>query len=171
MIDMILTDDQMTREILRDAYEIGATYSRDPSTQNGAILVGHNGDILSTGYNRFPDGVHVTPDRLERPKKYAFVMHAEVDSILSAARERKQLVGSVLYQPWFACDRCATVIIAAGVTKCIGHRQAREKIHPNWMEAILYGDEMLDEAGVIREYYDGEIGDVETRFNYETWKP
>ena len=35
-----------------------STWSKDPSTQTGAVIVGEGKVILSTGYNGLPRGVH-----------------------------------------------------------------------------------------------------------------
>lgn len=68
-----------------------ASKSRDPSTQVGCVLAAQIPEQLSSlrsnatiytplgsGYNRFPPGVELTPNRLNsRPDKYMFTVHAE----------------------------------------------------------------------------------------------
>lgn len=45
--------------------------SKDESTQIGAIIVGKDKEIRSTGYNSFPRGLDDNrPERQERPQKY-----------------------------------------------------------------------------------------------------
>ena len=60
--------------------------SKDESTQIGAIIVGKDKEIVSTGYNSFPRGL--TDDiksRQERPEKYYWFEHAERNAIYNAA--------------------------------------------------------------------------------------
>ena len=45
--------------------------SKDNSTQIGAVIVGEDNEVLSTGYNSFPRGMDDTvSERQERPEKY-----------------------------------------------------------------------------------------------------
>ena len=45
--------------------------SKDNSTQIGAVIVGEDNEVLSTGYNSFPRGMDDTvSERQERPGKY-----------------------------------------------------------------------------------------------------
>ena len=45
--------------------------SKDQSTQIGAVIVGEDKEVLSTGYNSFPRGLDDSlPERQERPEKY-----------------------------------------------------------------------------------------------------
>ena len=41
-----------------------ATWSKDPNTQVGAVVVGSKGQILSQGYNGFPRGIKDSNRRL-----------------------------------------------------------------------------------------------------------
>jgi len=63
-----------------------ATKSKDPSSKIGAVIV-KDDRVISTGYNGFPIGVSDSQERyLNRETKYKFVVHAEHNSILTAAR-------------------------------------------------------------------------------------
>ena len=62
------------------------TRSKD-TTKIGAVIVGPDREIRSTGYNGFPRGVNDdVPERHERPFKYFYTPHAELNAILNAAR-------------------------------------------------------------------------------------
>ena len=56
--------------------------SKDQKTHHGAVIVGPNNEIRSTGYNSFvrrlKDDV---PERQERPEKYHWFEHAERNAI------------------------------------------------------------------------------------------
>jgi dCMP deaminase len=169
-----MTDGELmdTREYLRIAYRTSSLYSDDPRTQNGAVLVPVN-DQPIVGVNRLPDGVKKWAGRLERPAKYKWIEHAERVAILKAACQGVATEGATLYCPWFACPDCARAIIFAGITKVIGHRQAMDR--KLWADDIEIGNTMLDEHGVIREYFDGPVFDKDNytiiRFDGQLWTP
>ena len=157
-------------EYLRLAYCAAAAGSDDPSTHNGAVLVLPTGFSFS-GSNHFPRGVIKSADRLERPKKYAYMEHAERDVILKAALAGGMTKGATLYVPWYACADCARAIIGAGISRVVGHKQMFDKTPERWRASIADGYAMLDEAGVIREQYDGSVGGVRVLFDGEWWTP
>ena len=56
--------------------------SKDERTKIGAVIVGKNKEIVSTGYNSFPRGINdFKPERQERPEKYYWFEHAERNAI------------------------------------------------------------------------------------------
>ena len=61
--------------------------SKDIKTKIGAVIVGKDNEILSTGYNSFPRGLDDNVvQRQERPEKYFWFEHAERNAIYNAAR-------------------------------------------------------------------------------------
>ena len=51
--------------------ELVATWSKDPSTKTGAIVVGPDREIRATGYNGLVRGVDDNkPERMERPASF-----------------------------------------------------------------------------------------------------
>jgi dCMP deaminase len=153
--------------LLKDAYLHAQKISPDPSTKNGAVLVGKHGQPIAYGVNRFPTGVAETESRLtDKDTKYRFVVHAENGAIFSAAKHGNKADGSTLYCPFYACSECAKAIINGGVKRVVGHVQlmALASGHRTWVESIVFGWDRLHEAGVQCDLYDGIIG-VTTRFN------
>lgn len=74
------------RRFLKIAREV-ATWSKDPSTQVGAVIVDPDQRVVSLGYNGLPCGVSDSRDLLDdRVAKYATVIHAEQNALLFAAR-------------------------------------------------------------------------------------
>jgi deoxycytidylate deaminase len=165
-------------DFIRAAYLYGGAHSDDKSTQNGAILV-RDGGIIAYGANRFPPGVEVSDERLERLLKYSFMEHAERDVILDAVNRGISTKGTTMYVPWFACADCGRAIIRAGVSKVIGHtgpekwylEDKRGKNHTDWNESIKLALQMFDEAGVEYGWIDDKIGGVELIFGEKTRKP
>lgn len=163
-------------ELLRNLYRFAELNSDDLSNQNAALIL--DGDeIVSIACNCIPPGVTKTMDRIaQRPKKYAFIEHAERGAIYLAARKGHKLEGTTMVCPWFACADCARAIVLAGITKVIGHKQrmqmtnlGRENVvdtvDNRWTKAVDDGDAILQEAGVELEYYDGPVGPVNILVN------
>ena len=134
------------------AAEHQATKSKDRSTQVGAIIVGPDQEIRSTGFNRFPRGVDDNvEERHERPLKYLYTEHAERNAIYNAARIGTALLGSTLvlnFCPW-PCTGCARGVIQSGVARVIGYKNCPfPGKGDQWDEDLAVAKEMLEEAGV-----------------------
>lgn len=135
-----------------------STWSKDPSTQVGAILVNHEGHVVGTGYNGFPRGVEDTEERLnDRETKYGLVVHAEVNAILQAGHDAE---GATLYvYPSFMlppiCGECAKVAITAGVRGIVGYNpDPNDKRVKRWADSISVAKTMWDEVGLDVRSYD-----------------
>jgi dCMP deaminase len=159
--------------MLRFAYIRAQRLSNDPATQNGAILVPKGYEPITSGVNAIPGNVVISAERLERPQKYTFIEHAERAAIYEAARHGIKTNGATLFCPWFACADCARAIILAGIKHVVGHKQAMDQTPERWQKSIDEGNKMLDEAGVVREYFDGQIftSDFTILFNGRLWTP
>lgn len=155
---------------LRLAYAYASAFSDDPSTHNGAVLITENNEQI-LGANHLPRGVVATADRFERPKKYAYMEHAERDVILKAAQAGYKTEGAILFVPWYACADCARAIIGAGIREVVGHKQMFDRTPERWKASIADGDAMLEEAGILCTQHDGPIGRVRVLFDGEFWEP
>ena len=138
---------------LRHVY-LAATKSKDPSSKLGAVLV-KDGIIISEGYNGFPRGVVDSFERYSnREEKYKYVVHAEANSILNAARNGISTKGSILYTNGMPCNECAKSIIQAGVIEVV--------IHAGWpmgkLKGIGTGNKKWDDAAKITSNMFGECG-------------
>ena len=97
-----------------------ASWSKDPSTQVGAVVANGRNKILSIGYNGFPIGVRDDiPQRFDRPQKYQWTEHAERNAIYSAAEEGISLKGSTLYCNYFPCSDCMRAVIQSGIIEIV----------------------------------------------------
>lgn len=135
-----------------------AAGSRDQSTKVGAMIVGPDGEIRSTGYNGFPRGVNDSINtRYERPLKYKWTEHAERNAIFHAARFGAMCKGCTLFSTHYPCTDCARAIIQAGIIKIILKRQPDCEFKDRWNEDALVAAEMLSEAKIIVEEYDVEL--------------
>jgi dCMP deaminase len=133
--------------------------SKDESTQIGAIIVGKDKEIVSTGYNSFPRGL--TDDiksRQERPEKYYWFEHAERNAIYNAARIGVSTKGTTMYLSCgVPCSDCARGIINSGITRIFCERGGSTTNTPKWDESAERSWEMFDEAGVKVCFYDDEF--------------
>jgi len=124
-----------------------ASWSKDPSTQVGAVTVGNKKEVLSQGFNGFPRGIIDSEDRYNnRETKYKYVVHAEMNAIYNATYSGVSLDGAVLYVYGLPiCSECAKGIIQVGIKKVIIEKS---KELDNWNESVALSKEMFDEAGV-----------------------
>ncbi|KKU09763.1 MAG: Deoxycytidylate deaminase [Candidatus Woesebacteria bacterium GW2011_GWB1_45_5] len=162
---------ERTREYITEAYKFAAVNSTDRSTQNGAILVDGSGIPVAWGANHFPRGVAETPERLERPTKYIYVVHAEHEAVLDAAKHGVKTEGLSMYGNWVACNECAKSIIDSGIVKVVGHKKPYDLSPDHWKEPIKIAIGMFEEAGVLYELWEGDIGGVEVLFNGQPFRP
>ena len=124
-----------------------STWSKDPSTKVGCVVVGEDREIRSTGFNGFPRGINDDEDRLmDREKKYPLICHAEENAIMHAARIGVSLKDSTAYVTWPPCSRCARSLIQAGIKEIVYPETG--KIPERWIEDFTISDSMLNEAGV-----------------------
>lgn len=92
--------------------------SKDQSTKVGAVVADPDTHrILATGFNGFPPGVNDTAARWQRPLKYKYVVHAEANAILTAARFGVPIAGADLYVTLPPCSDCAKLLAAAGIRR------------------------------------------------------
>ncbi|BAS68162.1 MAG: CMP deaminase [Gammaproteobacteria bacterium] len=124
-----------------------STWSKDPSTQVGAVTVGSKKEVLSQGFNGFPRGIDDTEARYnDRDTKYKFVVHAEMNAIYNATYSGTSLDGATLYVYGLPiCSECAKGIIQVGIKKVIIQKS---KELDNWNDSVKLSKQMFDEAGV-----------------------
>ncbi len=118
-----------------------ASYSKDPSTQTGAVIVDYAHNIRGTGYNGFAPGVKDTEERLNnRAIKYEMVIHCEVNAAIG-----KNVKGCILYTwPFMSCSRCAAQMIRHGIVEVV----APYDDNPRWVESFKLATEQFNEVGI-----------------------
>lgn len=126
-----------------------ASWSKDPSTKTGAVIVDRERRIISTGYNGFPRGVLDHPSRLEnREEKYKIIVHCERNAMLFA---REPLQNTTLYTyPFLSCSVCAGMMIQAGIRRHVAPRSD----NPRWGENAQLTMQILAESGVELDLLD-----------------
>ncbi len=124
-----------------------STWSKDPSTQVGAVTIGRKKEVLSQGFNGFPRGIHDTDERYnDREAKYKFVVHAEMNAIYNATYSGTSLDGATLYVYGLPiCSECAKGIIQVSIKRVVIEKS---KELDNWNQSVEFSQEMFTEAGV-----------------------
>lgn len=158
-----------TREITKmtdvpdwDTYFMSMIYliamrSKDRNTHIGAVIVGPDNEIRSTGYNSFPRDVYdAVESRQIAPEKYYWIEHAERNAIYNAARIGTALKGCRMYTNGLPCMDCARGVIQAGITTVIVDKRWHEGNGEKWVEHAKRSEVMLTEAGVKIKYYVGD---------------
>ena len=94
-----------------------ASWSKDPSTKVGAVIVNDKKQVISMGYNGFPRGVHDCKERYnDRVVKLQFVAHAERNALDNALVDAE---GATLYSTLYPCSECAKGIIQRGIKRVV----------------------------------------------------
>lgn len=134
-----------------------STWSKDPSTKVGAVLVNDLNQVIGHGYNGFARRIADTDERLNnRELKYKLVVHAEVNAIIQAGLAAR---GSRLYvYPSFMtppiCHDCCKAAIQAGIVGIVGYLpdESDPRVQ-RWKDSIAISRDMWNEAGLwIRTY-------------------
>lgn len=131
---------------MRLAREV-SSWSKDPGTHVGAVIVGDDRRILSTGYNGFPAGIADSPERLEdRTFKIRHTVHAELNAILNASKKGVGLEGSAIYVHGLPpCSACAKAVVQAGIRRVYYCSPIAKDA---WEEEWAYSSRIFDECGV-----------------------
>ena len=125
--------------------ELVASWSKDPSTKVGAVIVDHRQRVVSVGFNGLPRGIEDTEELLnDRAVKYEMIMHAEVNAILFSNRP---LEGCTLYATHPPCPRCAAVICQSGISTVVTTEPSEDYLS-RWKESCDISLSLYKGAGV-----------------------
>lgn len=163
--------DNWTQYYMTLAYLV-AMKSKDKSSKIGAVIVGRENQIISTGYNGIPRGVNDDiEERHLKPEKYEFFEHAERNSIFQSARYGIELQGSTLYTQKMPCTDCMRGIIQSGIYKVWIHDNNGQEMGSRWIESAKYSKEMAEESGVeICSYRGSLISEIKGFFDGKEFK-
>ena len=104
-----------------------STWSKDPSTQTGAVIVDKNNKVISVGFNGFPSQMNDDPALYaNREEKYSRIVHCEMNALLFAQRD---VTGCTLYTyPFISCDRCMVHMLQSGITRFVAPAPTEEQL-------------------------------------------
>jgi dCMP deaminase len=128
------------QRFMKLAYEL-VSWSSD-RTKVGAVIVGSEKNIISTGYNGFPKGVLENDLRKSPEYKAFFTCHAEQNAIDLA---KSDLNGAILVTTHEPCAQCARSIIQKGI-KTVYFCESMD--NERWYDSLTVSRLMLNEAGV-----------------------
>lgn len=135
--------DKWHLRFLRLAREV-ASWSKDPSTQVGCVIVDQSRRVVSLGFNGLPAGLHDTAERLlNRDLKLALTIHAEENALLFAGRPVHGCVAFVTRHP---CAHCAAKLIQSGIGAVI--YLTNPDFDRRWADNLAISAHALAEAGV-----------------------
>jgi len=95
-------------------------WTEDRDFKVGAVIVGPDLEIRSTGFNGLPRGIKADDEsRFDRTsgEKFFWFEHAERNAIYNAARFGAAIAGCTLYVNRFPCADCARAIVQSGIKK------------------------------------------------------
>ena len=131
-------------KFLNLAQYVSREWSKDPSTQVGAVAVGVTPNLFAVGYNGFPPGILDTDKRLaDREMKYKLTNHAEVNALANAKFEITQM-----YCTHIPCIRCAVNILAYRSIKHVKAWLPTEDYMSRWSDDVEASTRLFVEAGV-----------------------
>ena len=97
--------------------ETVAVKSKDPSSKMGCVIVDKNKRVVSLGYNGMLQGAEESKMTLsERPMKYYFAIHSEMNAILFAHQD---LTGCTIYNRVATCENCLKYCLQAGIKRFV----------------------------------------------------
>ena len=119
-------------------------WSKDPSTQVGAVIVDQNNRIVSLGFNGFPKNISDDSRLQNREQKYSIIVHAECNAIMFS---RSSLEGCTIYTyPFQPCSKCAGLIIQSGIKRVVTIPLASD--YNRWAKDFDVSYQLLVEAGL-----------------------
>ncbi|GLS90916.1 cell division protein DedD [Psychromonas marina] len=127
--------------------ELVASWSKDPSTQVGAVITEHN-RIVSLGFNGYPHGISDSAATDSRELKLLKTLHAEENAILYAKRD---LSGCEIWVTHFPCPNCAAKIIQTGIN-AVHCPEQDEDFLARWGDKVALSETMFIQAGVSVEW-------------------
>ena len=156
-----MMDSKWDKRFMKLAREI-STWSKDPSSKIGAVIVNDERRILATGYNGFPRGIADTEERLnDREQKYPRIVHGEMNALMNALYSGVAVKDATIYV-WGlpVCSECTKSVIQSGIKRVVitYPELAPEKWQIQWKEM---SKPMYDEAEVSVTYLNHEHWDFE----------
>ena len=125
-----------------------ASWSKDPSTKVGAIIVDDDKRVISVGYNGFPKGVRDDERLDDRQEKYKIIVHAERNALLFANTNVKNC--HIYTYPFLPCSVCAGMIIQAGIKRVVSVKNNNLR----WQQDFKVSRKMFQEAEIHVIEYD-----------------
>lgn len=135
-----------------------SSWSKDPSTQTGAVLVRPNRTVAGVGFNGFPQAMPDDKDTYaNRDEKYSRIIHCEINALLFS---NSAVAGSTLYTwPFLSCDRCCVQMAQAGIVRFVAPCPTVDE-SVRWGDAFIRVRKYCEEMNIeVSEYSREEFGE------------
>ncbi len=125
--------------------QLVSTWSKDPSTQTGAVITNEKHHVVSLGFNGFSQKTADDERLQDRTVKYEMIIHCEINALIFASQS---LEGCTLYTyPFLSCSRCASVMIQVGIKRVVAP-VIPPPLKDRWEENLELSKSLFAEAGV-----------------------
>ncbi len=139
-----------------------AMKSKDERTHIGAVVVGEDNEIKSTGYNSFVRGLNDgLSERQEKPEKYFWFEHAERNAIYNATLIGASLKGCKMYTNGIPCMDCSRGVVQSGIEEVIVDKLWDGGNRGDDLEHTKRALQMFEETGVRVRYWEGQLLNLE----------
>jgi dCMP deaminase len=135
--------DKWDRRFL-DMAQMVASWSKDPNTQMGAVLVSTDRRHISCGYNGFPRGVKDDLRLNKRDLKRQLCEHSERNAIYNCPWDPHRIT-TTIYVTGNPCLDCAKAIIQSGISSVVA---LSYDFLPRWKENMELAQALMLEAGL-----------------------
>lgn len=126
-----------------------STWSKDPSTKVGAVIVGVDRRQIVHGYNGFPPGIEDDGRLHDRQTKYGLIVHAERNAVYNATFP---VEGGTMYCTMHPCLDCVKTIVSKKIVRILVPQPPPVE-KGRWTEEIPMAQKVLREGGVRVDIY------------------
>lgn len=143
-----------------------ASFSKDPDTQVGAVVISDNNEPLGWGYNGPPREISDFQVNWDRPYKYDFMRHAEINAITFCGG--RNLKGATLYVTAPPCKKCMLDIAASQIRKIIyfpyQSKDGNSMLHK--YEDLVIAEEIAKLASITLSEFKGNLNWMRDRIEW-----
>ena len=127
-----------------------STWSKDPSTQVGAVIVDNLKRVKGVGFNGFARGIEDVDSLLnDRKSKLDRIIHAEINAVLNSSGD---LNGYTIYLTIPPCNICASFLIQSGIKRIVWFKPSDELMQ-RWGDSWILTQDLLREANIETTEY------------------
>jgi dCMP deaminase len=130
--------------------EQNASWSKDPSTKVGAVIVRPNQTVAGDGFNGFPRGMRDDEELyLDRETKYSRTVHAELNAVINSHGSVEGCTAYITHPP---CTACSLALIQSGIKRVVFYKPDEGMVE-RWGEQFEKVKGFFEEVGMeVTEY-------------------
>jgi len=124
-----------------------STWSKDPSTQIGAVIVNDDRRILGTGYNGFPSRIADDSRLNDGEKKYPIIIHAEMNALVNCLQSGVPVKDATIYVYGLpVCSDCGKMLVQSGIGRIV--MCYPKPLPDHWVTSCQKSEKLFIEAGI-----------------------